>query len=117
MSETTVTASWAEVLGAAERIELARRLYHACDKFTQADRADLSGECYDLSEDVTAARLGPQEDVLVQVTLTLCEQCLNGDSGQCHTAGCALWLNRAPDLPLYWHAAMAPAPAGDGGQQ
>jgi hypothetical protein len=111
MSETVVTASWAEVLGAAERIELARRVFHACDKFTEAGNRDLSGECYDLSEDVTAARLQPQEDVLVRVTLTLCEQCLNGDGGQCHTPGCALWLKAAPDLPLYFHAAQD---GGDG---
>jgi hypothetical protein len=37
---------------------------------------------------------------LHQVTLTLCSLCLNGEGGQCHTPGCALWLKSAPDVPL-----------------
>lgn len=35
-----------------------------------------------------------------KVTLWLCDLCLNGAGGECHTPGCALWINRAPDLPL-----------------
>lgn len=35
-----------------------------------------------------------------RVTLWLCDLCLDGAGGQCHTPGCALWINRAPDLPL-----------------
>ena len=38
---------------------------------------------------------------LHRVTLTLCSLCLNGEGGQCHTPGCALWLKAAPDGPLY----------------
>ena len=34
------------------------------------------------------------------VQLWLCDLCLDGEGGQCHTPGCALWINRAPDLPL-----------------
>jgi hypothetical protein len=41
------------------------------------------------------------EDVpLHQVTLWLCELCLSGAGGECHVPGCALWMNRAPDLPV-----------------
>jgi hypothetical protein len=40
------------------------------------------------------------EDELREVTLTLCQQCLTGAGGECHTPGCALWMNRAPDVPL-----------------
>jgi hypothetical protein len=34
------------------------------------------------------------------VTLTLCELCISGAGGECHVPGCALYLNRAPDIPL-----------------
>jgi len=34
------------------------------------------------------------------VTLWLCDDCLDGKGGECHTPGCAMWLNRAPDLEL-----------------
>lgn len=37
---------------------------------------------------------------LRHVALWLCHQCLSGAGGECHVPGCALWLNRAPDLPL-----------------
>lgn len=30
----------------------------------------------------------------------ICEPCLDGKGGECHTPGCVLWLNRAPDLQL-----------------
>ena len=39
-------------------------------------------------------------DTLYRVSLILCGHCLNGEGGECHTAGCGFWLNRAPDLPL-----------------
>jgi hypothetical protein len=42
------------------------------------------------------------EPYLTEVTLTLCSLCLDGRGGECHTPGCALWMNRAPDIPL-WH--------------
>jgi len=34
------------------------------------------------------------------VQLWLCDPCLDGMGGECHTPGCALWLNRAPDIQL-----------------
>jgi hypothetical protein len=34
------------------------------------------------------------------VQLWLCDLCLDGTGGECHTPGCALWINRAPDLAL-----------------
>lgn len=34
------------------------------------------------------------------VTLTLCDACLDGDGGECHTPGCALWMVSAPDVPI-----------------
>jgi hypothetical protein len=37
---------------------------------------------------------------LYRVVLTLCARCLAGDGGQCHTPGCALWMNQAPESPL-----------------
>ena len=37
---------------------------------------------------------------LREVTLTLCHLCESGRGGECHTPGCALWMNRAPDVPL-----------------
>jgi hypothetical protein len=37
---------------------------------------------------------------LRRVTLVLCADCLGGSGGECHTPGCALWFNRAPDVPL-----------------
>jgi hypothetical protein len=40
------------------------------------------------------------EPKLHRVVLTLCALCLDGEGGECHTPGCAMWLNRAPDLPI-----------------
>ena len=37
---------------------------------------------------------------LREVTLTLCHLCESGAGGECHSPGCALWMNRAPDVPL-----------------
>jgi hypothetical protein len=34
------------------------------------------------------------------VRLWLCDLCLDGAGGECHTPGCSLWINRAPDLSL-----------------
>ena len=34
------------------------------------------------------------------VVVTLCDRCLDGEGGECHTPGCALWMNRAPDVPI-----------------
>lgn len=30
----------------------------------------------------------------------LCGRCRRGMGGECHTPGCALWMNRAPDVPV-----------------
>jgi hypothetical protein len=32
--------------------------------------------------------------------MTLCSLCIDGAGGECHSPGCALWINRAPDLSL-----------------
>jgi hypothetical protein len=37
---------------------------------------------------------------LRRVTLNLCEPCINGEGGECHTPGCALWMHSAPDIPI-----------------
>ena len=37
---------------------------------------------------------------LRKVTIWLCEPCVNGEGGECHSPGCALWINRAPDIPV-----------------
>lgn len=39
-------------------------------------------------------------DDLRLVALVLCDRCIAGEGGECHTPGCALWMNRAPDVPL-----------------
>ena len=41
------------------------------------------------------------------VTLTLCVPCLAGEGGECHSPGCALWMNRAPDIPVTQHLTEA----------
>lgn len=40
------------------------------------------------------------DDGLQAVHLTLCHACREGAGGECHTPGCSLWMNRAPDLPV-----------------
>lgn len=35
----------------------------------------------------------------------LCGRCRAGEGGECHTPGCALWMNRAPDVPVQGGAA------------
>lgn len=43
----------------------------------------------------------PEQEIPVRlVRLWLCDLCLDGAGGECHTPGCALWINRAPDLSL-----------------
>lgn len=34
------------------------------------------------------------------VTLDLCNACLDGVGGECHTPGCALWMSQAPDISI-----------------
>lgn len=43
---------------------------------------------------------GTPEAELRRVMLTLCKLCLAGAGGKCHIPGCALYLNRAPDIAL-----------------
>lgn len=50
------------------------------------------------------------------VKLDLCELCISGEGGECHVPGCALWINRAPDLRIDTHPSFAVIPdtaAGD----
>lgn len=51
---------------------------------------------------MTSAPLPDQSGMpgLNRVTLVLCDLCLSGAGGQCHVPGCALWMNRAPDISL-----------------
>lgn len=37
---------------------------------------------------------------LITGSFTICSPCLDGKSGECHTPGCILWINRGPDLPI-----------------
>ena len=30
----------------------------------------------------------------------LCDPCLDGAGGICHTPGCAMWMKTAPDIPI-----------------
>lgn len=52
------------------------------------------------------------------VVITLCDACLDGVGGECHTAGCALWLSTAPDLAIRDHPMvdsvrrLGPVPTG-----
>lgn len=34
------------------------------------------------------------------VAMLLCDLCLMGAGGECHVPGCALYMSRAPDVPL-----------------
>lgn len=42
----------------------------------------------------------PVEIPLARVTLDVCQACLKGEGGECHTPGCAFWMSTAPDVPL-----------------
>lgn len=46
-------------------------------------------------------KLDDDEPNVRLVTVGLCELCIGGAGGECHTPGCILWLNRAPDLALH----------------
>lgn len=48
----------------------------------------------------TPAAPAPEEVPVRLVRLWLCDPCLDGAGGECHTPGCAMWINRAPDIPL-----------------
>lgn len=40
------------------------------------------------------------DDDVQPMILNICRRCRAGEGGECHTPGCNLWLNRAPDIPL-----------------
>ncbi len=40
---------------------------------------------------------------LNRIEITLCSLCLEGAGGECHVPGCALFLNRAPELAIDPH--------------
>jgi hypothetical protein len=48
----------------------------------------------------SAAQPSSEDSQVYEVTLWLCALCLDGVGGECHVGGCALFLNRAPDLSL-----------------
>jgi hypothetical protein len=54
---------------------------------------------------LTYYRLEETSDDLQPVLL--CTLCRSGAGGQCHTPGCALWMNRAPDVPVMAWSASA----------
>lgn len=43
---------------------------------------------------------------VVTGSFTICAACLDGEGGECHTPGCIMWLNRAPDLSIRDNFAM-----------
>lgn len=63
----------------------------------------------------------PDEDLPVHwYAILLCEPCIEGAGGECHSPGCALWMHRAPDIPIIVdeHGTcrlLDPATLGDGG--
>lgn len=52
---------------------------------------------FDTSEAITRE---PEVAPVRTVQIRLCDHCLDGAGGECHTPGCALWMNRAPDVSL-----------------
>jgi hypothetical protein len=40
------------------------------------------------------------EPMVKMYSIWLCDMCVSGEGGECHSPGCALFLNRAPDIPL-----------------
>lgn len=40
------------------------------------------------------------EWALRHVTLHICEGCIGGQGGQCHTPGCILWMHDVDAIPL-----------------
>ncbi len=54
--------------------------------------------------------IGALEDVRLQasrapsgdfVSIRVCRLCAKGSGGECHTPGCGLYMNRAPDIPPF----------------
>jgi hypothetical protein len=40
------------------------------------------------------------DPVVRSYRIRLCDLCIAGAGGECHVPGCAMFLNRAPDVPL-----------------
>jgi hypothetical protein len=36
--------------------------------------------------------------MLNRAVVIICDACLRGDGGECHTPGCVFWMSRAPDI-------------------
>ena len=49
---------------------------------------------------LTARRGGRVVTGLLRVTLDICRSCLDGYGTECHTPGCAFWMQSVPDLQL-----------------
>lgn len=47
--------------------------------------------------------MSEEEIVVHHVLIALCDPCLDGAGGECHSPGCALWLHSAPDISLREH--------------
>jgi hypothetical protein len=52
--------------------------------------------------DIRVVRYVPETPARAEglTSVLLCDACMAGEGGECHTPGCALWLNRAPDIPV-----------------
>lgn len=46
-------------------------------------------------------------------TVQLCRRCMAGEGGECHTPGCSLWMNRAPDIPVSSAATVTASQGAD----
>ena len=56
--------------------------------------------CADCGYAAAASWDDPKVPSLHKVTLMICDLCLTGAGGLCHSPGCAFWLKSAPDVPL-----------------
>jgi len=50
--------------------------------------------------------MAESEPTLHIVSMQMCSACLDGVGDECHTPGCAFWLNRCPDLPIRNHPSV-----------
>jgi hypothetical protein len=46
-------------------------------------------------------------DGLTTFTVTICNLCLNGEEGECHTPGCVFWVCPAPNAEQAWRLLQA----------
>lgn len=52
------------------------------------------------------------EPRLRRIVVWMCEACIEGEGGECHTPGCVLWINRAPDMGISNHPCFELLPDG-----